>query len=205
MPKAQTSSQKPQTALTTALKEWSVAIDALASGETILLLRKGGIKENQGKFSAEANQVVLFPTFEHQKPKLLKPQYQNAVEPVAKGWHPSTITLKAWADITHIFLTDDADKVARLSAFHIWQPNLAQDRLKWKPKQPLYVLALRTYRFPEPIILSWHESYGGCQSWVPLADGITVDRAGDRAGKAAVNEAAYLAQVEEITQVLKAC
>ena len=190
--------QKSQINLTTALKEWSVAIDALAQGETILLLRKGGIKESQGKFSAEADQVVLFPTFEHQKPELLKPQYQSAVKPVTKGQHPETITLKAWADITHIFLTDDADKVAALSAFHIWQPNLAQERLKWKPKQPLYVLALRAYRFSEPITLSWHESYGGCQSWLSLANEITVDK-GERA---AMDEAEYQEQVKEISQVL---
>ncbi len=196
---AQKSPKKPQITLTTALKEWSVAIDALAQGKTILLLRKGGIKESQGKFSAEANQVVLFPTFEHQKPELLKPQDQNAVKPVAKGWHPETLTLKAWADITHIFLTDDADKVAALSAFHIWQPNLAQERLKWKPKQPLYVLALRAYCFPEPITLSWHDSYGGCRSWLSLANGITAD-----IGRAAMNEAKYLKQIEEIVQVLNA-
>ena len=80
--------KKSQITLTTALKEWSVAIDALAQGKTILLLRKGGIKESQGKFSAEANQAVLLPTFEHQKPELLKPQYRDAVKPVEQGWHP---------------------------------------------------------------------------------------------------------------------
>ena len=197
---AQKSPDKSQITLTAALKEWSVAIDALAQGETILLLRKGGIKENQGKFSAEANQVVLFPTFEHQKLELLKPQYQNAVKPVGQGWHPKTITLKAWADITHIFLTDDADKVAALSPFHVWQPNLAQARLKWKPKQPLYVLALRTYRFPEPCTLSWHDAYGGCRSWLSLPDGIAVDKQ----GKAAINEADYLAQIAEVAQILNA-
>lgn len=191
---------KTQTTLTTALKEWSVAIDALAQGETILLLRKGGIKESQGKFSAKANQVVLFPTFEHQKPELLKPQYRDAVRPVEQGWHPKTVTLKAWASITHIFLTDDADKVAALSAFHIWQPNFAQERLKWRPKQPLYVLTLRAYRFPEPVILSWHESYGGCRSWLSLASGI----AADKEGSEAMNETEYQEQVKKIAQVLNA-
>ncbi len=108
--------------LKAALKDWSVAIDALAQGETIVLLRKGGIKEHQGRFSAAADRAILFPTFEHQRPELLKPQYQAAVVPVVTGWHPETITLKAWADITHIFLTDDEAEVAALSALHIWQP-----------------------------------------------------------------------------------
>ena len=129
--------------INTALKEWSIAVDALAAGETMLLLRKGGIKEVGGRFCAQAEQVVLFPTFEHQKPELLKPQYQSAVQPVEQGWHPQTITLKAWAKVTNIFLTYEADKVAALADFHIWQPSLAQTRLKWKAKQPLYVLTLR--------------------------------------------------------------
>lgn len=195
---AEAKTAETQITLTTALKEWSVAVDALAQGETILLLRKGGIKESQGKFTAEAQQVVLFPTFEHQKPELLKPQYRDAVQPVTPGWHPETITLKAWANITHIFLTDDALKVEALSAFHIWQPNLAQERLNWKPKQPLYVLALRAYRFPEPIVLTWDAAYGGCRSWVPLKTGIEVNEG----VQAAVTEADYALKVEAIAAAL---
>ncbi len=183
--------------LTTALKEWSVAVDALANGETILLLRKGGIKEDSGKFSAEAEKVVLFPTFEHQRPELLKPDYQAAVDPVEKGWHPKVITLKAWAQITNIFLTDDADKVAALTPFHIWQTNLAQERLKWKPKQPLYVMTLRAYRFPKPVVLPWREAYGGCQSWVPIDEGVKAN------GVEAIAQADYRAQVSAIEQVLR--
>lgn len=181
----------------TALKEWSVAVDALAAGETILLLRKGGIKEHQGRFSAEADRVALFPTYEHQRPELLKPQYREAVEAVPKGWHPNSITLKAWADITHIFLTDDADKVAALAAFHIWQPQLAQERLKWKAKQPLYVLALRTYRLPEPVVLPWQTAYGGCKSWIALNL-----ETGSTESFPAVADADYRTTIEAIETVL---
>ncbi|MEM6449539.1 MAG: DUF1802 family protein [Cyanobacteria bacterium P01_D01_bin.105] len=181
----------------TALKEWSVAVDAIASGKTILLLRKGGIKETKGKFSAEAERVVLFPTFEHQKPELLKPEYRNAVKPVQTGWHPESITLKAWADITHIFLTHDAEKVAALSDFHIWQPNLAQERLKWKAKQPLYVLALRAYRLVSPMTVAWDEAYGGCRSWVTLTAPIEA-----KSREAAIAADAYQAQVDAIASIL---
>jgi len=184
--------------LETALKEWSVAVDALAAGETMLLLRKGGIKEEGGKFSADAEQVVLLPTFEHQKPELLKPAYRDAVQPVEAGWHPERIELKAWAEITDIFLTDDADRVAALSDFHIWQPNLAQARLKWKPKQPLYVLALRVYRFVAPMSLRWDEAYGGCRSWVRLKERIAVAE-----HEAAIAPADYQAKVDAIAALLQ--
>lgn len=184
--------------LNTALKEWSVAVDALANGETILLLRKGGIKEAEGKFSAAAEQVLLFPTFEHQKPELLKSNYQKAVVPVEKGWHPPTIMLKVWAEITHIFLTDDADQVAALADFHIWQPQLAQERLKWKPKQPLYVLTLKAYRLPSPLALPWQSAYGGCRSWLTLPEGVEVENQGEPV----IAAADYQNQVDAIAAVL---
>lgn len=186
------------TTLTAALKEWSVAVDALAKGEMLLLLRKGGIKEEGGKFSAKAERAVLFPTFEHQKPELLKPAYRDAAQPVEAGWHPETITLKAWAEITDIFLTDEAEKVAALSEFHIWQPNLAQERLRWKPKQPLYVMALRAYRFQAPITIPWKAAYGGCRSWITLEDSITAV-----GSDAAIADAQYQAQVETIRRSLE--
>lgn len=185
-------------ALTTALKEWSVAVEALANGDTILLLRKGGIKEAKGKFSADMDRVVLFPTFEHQKPALLKPAYRDAVQPVETGWHPDSITLKAWADITDIFLTNDADKVAALSEFHIWLPNLAQERLKWKPKQPLYVLALRAYRLQNPIHLPWDAAYGGCRSWITLNESISIE-----GSTATMTDADYQAQIKAISDTLE--
>lgn len=187
--------------ITTALKEWAVAVDALAQGETIMLLRKGGIKEAQGQFSAQAQRVLLLPTFEHQKPELLKPAYRSAVTPVASGWHPQLMTFKAWADITHIFLTDDADRVAALSAFHIWQPQLAQMRLNWKPKQPLYVLLLRTYRLIEPITLPWQSVYGGCRSWITLTPAMAIDPS-EKGSTAAIADSDYMAQCQAIAAVL---
>lgn len=174
-----------------------MAVDALTKGETILLLRKGGIREQKGKFSAQADRAVLFPTFEHQKPDLLKPKYRASVEPVSAGWHPHTITLKAWAEITHIFLTTEAEKVAAIADFHIWQPQLAQERLKWKPQQPLYVMALRVYPFLEPISIPWQSSYGGCRSWITLAEALVVN-----ATQPILSKADYETKIKTIQTVL---
>ncbi|MEO0770476.1 MAG: DUF1802 family protein [Cyanobacteria bacterium J06649_4] len=184
--------------ISTALKEWSVAVDALSAGETIMLLRKGGIKEERGRFLPQSETVVLFPTFEHQKPGLLKPKYQAAVDPVTPGWHPENIKLKAWAKITDVFLTHEAERVEALANFHIWQPQLAQERLKWKAKQPLYVLLLRAYRFPAPIEIPWRSEYGGCRSWIELAQAVDV-----AAANPVMDESAYLAQVDAIAHCLK--
>ncbi len=186
-----------RTTIQTALKEWSVAVEALSKGETIVLLRKGGIKERKGRFVAQAARAVLFPTFEHQKPNLLKPHYQSLVMPVSPGWHPPTIELKAWAEISDIFLTTDEEKVAALADFHIWQPQLAQERLKWKPQQPLYVMALRVYLLAKPVIIPWTESYRGCRSWVDLDEALVVEKA-----LPAIANADYKAEVAKIAALL---
>ncbi len=174
-----------------------MAVDALAAGETMLLLRKGGIKEEGNQFSTEADRVVLFPTFEHQKRDLLKPRYQSSVAPVTPGWHPQTIELKAWAEITHIFLAREAKQVDALNPFHIWQPQLAEERLKWKPKQPLYVLALRAYRLLSPMTVPWQATYGGCRSWITLEKGVETE-----GGVAAIADANYQTQVTAIQRLL---
>ena len=189
--------------LNTALKEWSVAVDAIALGSQIILLRKGGIKEDQGHFRTQSDRVVLFPTFEHQKPELLKSDYkgvnyQSSVVPVASGWHPEKITLKIWAQITHIFLTTEADQISALSEFHIWQPQLASERLKWKPKQPLYVILLRAYRLAAPVEINWNsELYGGCRSWVSLNHPIEVST-----DYPVIDSDTYSVQIKKIEEII---
>ncbi|MFQ3616881.1 MAG: DUF1802 family protein [Cyanobacteriota bacterium] len=152
-----------------ALKEWAIALEALLSGNTILLLRKGGIREAGGRFNVAQSRVLLYPTYEHQQPHLLKPPYVDRVQPVPSGWHPETVAIAAWADITHIFQITTAEIVDALLPFHIWTAALATERLNWKPQQPLYALLLRAHRLAEPLTLQYQESYGGCKSWIEVA------------------------------------
>lgn len=157
-----------------ALKEWAVAVNALAQGQTILLLRKGGIKEQGGAFQVAHDQVLLYPTYEHQKPDLLKPNYAAEVQPVASGWHPETVSIRAWAKITHIIQVHEAATVAQLLPFHVWNEQFVSDRLKWKLRTPLYLLLLRTYGLPQPQSIPYRLEYGGCQSWIDLATTISL-------------------------------
>ena len=52
---------------------------------------------------------------------------------------------------------------------------MVRDRLKWKSQQPLMVLLLRVYRLPRPQILPYRDTYGGCKSWIELAEPIATD------------------------------
>ncbi len=158
-----------------ALKEWAVAVDALTYGKTIMLLRKGGIREQNKSFQVPDNQVILYPTYEHQNPHLLKAEYANQVTPVTSGWHPETIHLRSWAEITDVLPLHEVALIEKLFPYHIWNQQFIQERCQWKPKQPLHVLLLRVYRLPEPQIIPFHQSYGGCRSWFELQQTISLE------------------------------
>ena len=164
-----------QASTTHAFKEWAVAVNALEEGKTILLLRKGGIREESNRFKVTYNQVLLYPTYEHQQPNLLKSEYASQVTPVASGWHPEAIRIGSWAEITDIFQVSEEETVAALLPHHIWNEQFVRDRLKWKSRQPLFVLLLRTYRLSQPEMIPYSSEYGGCKSWIDLAAPISIE------------------------------
>jgi hypothetical protein len=183
--------------LTHALKEWAVAVDALMQGDTILLLRKGGIREAAGKFTVAHSHVWLYPTYEHQQSHLLKPEYAAQVNSVPSGWHPEQVTIAAHAEITHLFQISEPDTVAALRSFHIWNEQFVSDRLRWQPRQPLYVLLLRTYRLDSPQTVPFDPAYGGCKSWIDLKAPLSTDGA-----IPALSDQAYSQQVSQIQQLI---
>jgi hypothetical protein len=160
-----------------ALKEWAVAVNALESGETIMLLRKGGIHERGGRFTVAHEQVLLYPTYEHQQSFMLKAEYADLVYPVTSGWHPETIRIGSWAEITDILPVAEESIVSDLLPFHIWNEYFISDRLKWKARQPLYILLLRTYKLPQVQHIPYLSKYGGCKSWIDLDQQISLQGA----------------------------
>ena len=182
--------------LSHALKEWAIAVDALETGHTIVLLRKGGIRE-QGRFSVEQTQVLLYPTYEHQQPHLLKEELQARVKTVPSGWHPETVQISSLAAITDIFQVSEAAILDSLLPFHIWNAQFAAERFQWKPKSPLYVLLLRVSKLAQTHIIPYQSEYGGCRSWLDLKDAIDLEDA-----TPVLSDTAYSAQVEKIRSLL---
>src|SRR5689334_25303873 len=55
-----------------AFKEWAVTVRALAEGEQLLTLRKGGIREAGRHFELAHERFFLYPTFDHQRNDLVR-------------------------------------------------------------------------------------------------------------------------------------
>ncbi|PSP16224.1 MAG: hypothetical protein BRC58_09750 [Cyanobacteria bacterium QS_8_64_29] len=157
-----------------ALKEWAVTVEALESGEAIALLRKGGLRDAGKRFQLPYRRVLLYPTYEHQQPHLLQSPYAERVTPVPSGWRPETVRIGSWANITDAFCVCDAEALQALLPYQVGNARFAQERLRWKPQQPLSVLLLRTYRLPQPQALPYRPAYGGCRSWIELETSVSL-------------------------------
>lgn len=182
---------------TRALKEWNVAVNALEQGQTIVLLRKGGIREQAGQFNVTDKQVLLYPTFEHQKPGLLKPEFAHQVKTVESGWHPEVIRIGSWAEITDVFLVAWEPAITALFPYHIWNESFVSDRLKWKQNQPIYILLLRAYRLAEIREIPYIPEYGGCRSWIDLADAISLE-----GSQAVLSDREYIERSNQIRNLI---
>ena len=144
-----------------AFKEWAVTVRALAEGEQLLTLRKGGIREENKHFEVEHERFFLYPTFDHQQNNLVReshhPELRRALEEgvwpdeepppralIQDGGitQPDRVRLRAWAEVTDHITVTDPRAVDALSPFYIWTPDYAEKRLSWKRRHPLHILLL---------------------------------------------------------------
>ncbi|NEQ44221.1 MAG: DUF1802 family protein [Leptolyngbya sp. SIOISBB] len=156
--------------ITWALKEWAVAVEALLTGDLMLLIRKGGIHETKPVFNVPSDRALLFPTYEHQSAAAMREPWRSRVSSQTVPQLGDDVALLGWAEITHQLQLTGPDLEQRLQPFHIWTDAWLTERLAWKPERPAYVLLLRVHRFATPLQLTYAKRYGGCRSWIELAD-----------------------------------
>ncbi len=172
-----------------AFKEWAVVVDALARGEQILILRKGGLAEGSGGFAVEQREFLLLPTRFHQQRERVVPDAQrrfDALPAVPAPGEPMVLThcaeVVAWRKLTSLAAAE------RLRGQHIWRDEVIAERFDWGGEQAIFALAVRVHRLPGPVSLPWQPAYGGCKSWIELAGSVSVAGASpvlDAAGFAA--------------------
>ena len=170
-----------------AFKEWAVTVRALAEGEQLLTLRKGGIREENKHFELEHERFFLYPTFDHQRNNLVReshhPELRRALEEgvwpdeepppaalIQDGGipQPDRVRLRAWAEVTDHITVTDPRIVDGLSPYYVWTPDYAEKRLNWKRRHPLHMLLLRVHRIPRPVTVRVRDEYHGCRSWVEI-------------------------------------
>ena len=177
-----------------ALKEWAITVEALARGEQILLLRKGGIHEDGKDFRVIHREFLLYPTYEHQKADLLRTEHQPALASLLEGPRDDKqITFTHFAKAEEVLEVEDQQKVDDLVPHYIWTMDYAQSRLRWKPMLPLSVMLLRAYRLESPVTVPWIPEYSGCTSWVEVLTDVPLGRL-----EPVLSDAEFRAQVDAV-------
>jgi hypothetical protein len=141
----------------TALKEWASAIDALGRGEQVILIRKGGLADPT--FGVEAERFYLFPTNFHD----------------GGGEPPRAVPITHWCETVRTWRVRDLDALYRLEPLVVFDRAALETRYRFRADQAIHVIAVRTYRLPQPATVTMTEEYAGCRSWVSIDEEVDVD------------------------------
>jgi hypothetical protein len=155
------------------LKEWAVAVKALERGETALVVRKGGIREKA--FAVAERRFLLLPGYEHQRPELLKPEYRQLMEEIPDLTDDGPLRFTSFAEVKGAYEISEPESLEAIDPYHMWTPEYAESRFRWRPKKPLTVLVLRAYLLPEQVELPYSEAYAGCKSWIELEKPVSTE------------------------------
>src|SRR5947209_6351125 len=159
-----------------AFKEWAVTVRALAEGEQLLTLRKGGIREPDKHFKLEYDRFFLYPTFDHQCADLVRESHQPELaraleegvwsdgEPsphaLRRGTEipqPDRVRIRAWAEVAAHYTITDRRTVDALSPFYVWTTDDA-DRVLYSLERTREYLAAYFPRTVEGISVVFHPS-----------------------------------------------
>ena len=183
----------------TAFKEWAIVVDALARGEQIVILRKGGISEGRGGFQVEHPQFLLFPTLFHQQRESVVPHAQRRFDEIASNFPPDqTLRVEFYAEVVEWRRLEVLADAERLRGQHIWRDEVIAARFDWGKSRNIFAIAVRVFRLPSPVDLLMLPSYGGCKSWIELERDLDT---GDAA--AVLSDSEFAAKLSHFTAALE--
>ena len=159
----------------TALKEWAVLVDAMARGEILAMVRKGGIREQRAGFAVRHDRFLFYPTYFHEKANELASRFVGRL-PASHGSRPEngTIRVEYVADVVGVWLVTELERLRDVSEEHGLAWSAVESRFHYKNKPGVQVVAVRVSRLPSPLIVPEIRRYAGCVSWVELDEAIDV-------------------------------
>ncbi|MGV3757321.1 MAG: DUF1802 family protein [Verrucomicrobiota bacterium] len=86
---------------------------------------------------------------------------------------PEILRLEYCAEVVHWERLESLAAAERLQGQHIWREEVIADRFDWGKQKAIFALAVRVARLPQRIELPVRPEYGGCKSWIELAEEIS--------------------------------
>ena len=180
-----------------ALKEWAVIVRELGEGRQIVLLRKGGILEQQDGFTVAHREFFHFPTYAHQKEEDLVPDARpRLAEALRASPPPGELWLHYYAVAEEVVHLTAIEPSKALDGLHALGWPSVERRFGYR-RPGLHLLALRVYRLPKPIVVPATPRYDGCLSWVDLDEEQPIAGA-----EPVLNDAEFTARIEYVRGLL---
>jgi hypothetical protein len=182
----------------TALKEWAVLCEALAAGEIIALVRKGGIREQRAGFAVRHERFLLYPTFFHEKSAELQPRFATRLgDAGAQRPAEGVIRIGLVAEVAATWHVRDLDRLRAIEPLHGMAWPAVVSRFEYRGTSDVRVIAARVLRLPRTFEVPETRRYQGCVSWVALDQPIDV-----RGATAVLSDAELSHRVAALTSAL---
>ena len=181
-----------------ALKEWAITGEALAQNRQIILLRKGGLLDEEGHFALEYGQFWLLPTWLHQERGLVKAAHQDLWQQTARESDESAkiAYLRHFARVERVWKLHENAESALQQVPHIWSAHYLDLRFGYQPDKTLLCAALRVYIAEEPIRYVLRAEDLGCRSWVEMSEPVSARV------RPAIGDEAFAIELERSAQIL---
>src|SRR5215213_2697803 len=138
----------------TALKEWAVLVDAMARGDIVAMIRKGGIREQRAGFSVRHDRFVLYPTFFHEKVSELAERF--AIQLGASHTRrpdEGTICIEYVAEVVGVWQVSVLEKLRAIERHHGLAWSAVESRFNYKNKPGVQVVAVRVSKLAGAVLL----------------------------------------------------
>ncbi len=159
----------------TALKEWAVLCDAMARGDIVAMVRKGGIREHRSGFAVRHDRFLLYPTFFHARESELAPRFRESLTSADAGQPPpGVVRLSLVANVAAVWHVHDLDALRAIEQEHGLAWSAVESRFSYRGVPGVQVVAVRVSRLAAAAELPEVRRYAGCVSWVELDDDVDV-------------------------------
>lgn len=159
----------------TALKEWAVLVDAMARGDIIAMVRKGGIREHRAGFEVRHSRFLLYPTYFHENTDHLAERFHStlaasAARRVAEG----RVRISHVAEVLAVWNVTDPALLPAVAHEHGLTPEAVESRFRYRGTPFVRVIAVRTLALTDAVEIPETRRYAGCVSWLELDADIAV-------------------------------
>ena len=146
----------------TALKEWAVLVDAMARGDLVAMIRKGGIREQRAGFAVRHERFVFYPTWFHEKVDELAERFRPRLA-AAHADRPAEgrLRLAHLAEVVGVWKVAELEPLRAIADAHGLAWGAVESRFHYKQRPGVQVVAARVLRLPQVVEIPEARRYGG--------------------------------------------